>query len=320
VTAESTPVLRPPVPQQVAPVEPAARVRRAGTAAPAEPATPPPAEPAKPVAVEPAGPAPAGPSAEAPSLDDLAATLRPAISGAPGGAPDPDEVVAALEDAGITDQSARQSFGQPDLFALARRLLPRLALAPRPRRHAVAPLQLDWSGLLRPRLAPARLVAAAGLVTAVWWLRVPPVAALPAAAAVPLAELLLAWHMGYSRWGLGYHDSGTGWRRHLRRSGLLTLLALTLPLLLAAGFAGAATHLAGLVPVATGLLASGGYPLLLVLTARRRFLSGASLIAVTAAGTVLTHPSLLRMGLLAGGYLAGLALTAYAILDPRGRD
>jgi hypothetical protein len=294
------------------------------------------ADPAEPAGAEPAGAEPvAAPVAAtepvaaaqpveagepAAFLDDLAAALRPAVSSAPGGVPDPDEVAAALEDAGLTDQSARQSFGQPDLFALARRLLPTLALAPRPRRHAVAPLRLDWSGLLRPRLAPARLAGAAGLVAAAWWLRVPPAGILPAAAAVPLAELLLAWHLGYARWGLGYHDSATGWRRHLRRAGLLTLLALTLPLLLAAGFAGAATHRPGLVPLATGLLASGGYPLLLLLTARRRFLAGTSLIALTAAGTALTHPSLPRMCLLAGGYLAGLALTAYAVLDPRSRD
>jgi hypothetical protein len=302
------------VPQQASatPVE-AARLAEFVEAGPVEAV---PGEAAETVAaVEP--PRPGEPVA---SLDDLAAALRPAISGAPGGAPDPDEVAAALEDVGLTDQSARQSFGQPDLFALARRLLPRLALAPRPRRHAVAPLRLDWSGLLRPRLAPARLAGAAGLLTAALWLRVAPAAVLPAAAAVPLAELLLAWHLGYARWGLGYHDSATGWRRHLRRAGLLTLLALTLPLLLAAGFAGAATHRPGLVPLATGLLASGGYPLLLLLTARRRLLAGASLIALTAAGTALAHPSLPRMCMLAGGYLAGLALTTYAVLDPRTRD
>jgi hypothetical protein len=35
---------------------------------------------------------------------------------------------------------------------------------------------------------------------------------------------------------------------------------------------------------------------------------------------VLVHPSLPRMVLLAVGYLAGLGLTAYAVLDPRSRD
>jgi hypothetical protein len=253
------------------------------------------------------------------ALDQLAASLRPALGGVPG-APDPDEVAAALEAAGLTDQSARQSFGQPDLFALAGRLLPRLARATRPRKHAVAPVRLDWSGLLRTRFAAPRLVAAGALVVAALWLRVPMVAVLPTLVAVPLAELLLAWRLGYVSWGLGYHNSSRGWRAHLRRSGMATLMALTVPLLLAAGVAGAATHRPGLVPLACGLAAAGGYPLLLVLAARHRLLTGVSLVAVTAAGTVLIHPSLPRMGLLAVGYLVGLGLTAYAVLDPRSRD
>jgi hypothetical protein len=289
--------IRPAVPEQVLTI----------AADPARSAATPPPEPTVEPIVEPADP-----------LDELADTLRPTMTGAPG-APDADEVAAALENAGLTDQSARQSFGQPDLFALAGRLLPRLARSTRPRRHAVEPLRLDWSGLLRPRLAPARLSTAAALFLAAWWLDAPPAALIPAALAVPLAELLLAWHSGYARWGLGYHDSATGWRHHLRRSAWLTLAALAVPLLVAAGLAGAARYRAGLVPVASGLLAAGAYPVLLILTARRRFLAGASLIAVTAAGTALTHPSLPRMGLLAGGYLAGLVLTTYAVLDPRSR-
>ena len=313
-------VLRPPVPDQGAVVDPA-KVASAKVApakvAPAEvhPAETPVelAEPVEPVT------APAGAvTTPVDPLDQLADTLRPAIAGAPG-ATDADEVAAALEDAGLTDQSARQSFGQPDLFALAGRLLPRLARARGPRRHAVEPLRLDWSGLLRPRFAPARLLTAAGLVLAAWWLKVPPAALIPAAAAVPLGELLLAWHCGYARWGLGYHDSPTGWRHHLRRAAWLTLAALAVPLLVAAGLAGAARHRAGLIPVASGLFGAGAYPLLLILTARRRFLAGASLIVATGAGTALIHPSLPRMGLLAAGYLAGLVLTTYAVLDPRSR-
>jgi hypothetical protein len=305
-TPGSVPTLRPPVPGQVS--RPPAEADRPGQPTGADPTT----------TGRDAGLRSAQPATGV-ALDDLVGALRPAIARAPTA--DPDEVAAALEDAGLTDQAARQTFGQPDLFALAGRLLPRLARsAPtRPRRHAVPPMRLDWSGLLRPRLATPRLIAAAGLAAA-WWLRLPAPAIVPAAAAVPLAELLLAWHLGYARWGLGYHDSGTGWRRHLRRTGLLTLAALAVPLVVAAGLAGAATHRTGLVPVASGLLAAGGYPLLLLLTARRRLLTGASLIAVIAAGTALTHPSLPRMGLLAGGYLAGLALVAYAILDPRSRD
>jgi hypothetical protein len=101
---------------------------------------------------------------------------------------------------------------------------------------------------------------------------------------------------------------------------MVTLAALTAPLLVAAGVAGAATHRPGLVPLACGIASAGGYPLLLVLAARRRLLAGVSLAAATAAGTVLIHPSLPRMGLLAIGYLAGLGLTAYAVLDPRSRD
>lgn len=253
------------------------------------------------------------------ALDQLAASLRPALGGVPG-TPDPDEVAAALEAAGLTDQSARQSFGQPDLFALAGRLLPRLARATRPRGHAVAPIRPDWSGLLRPSLAAPRLFAAAGLVVAALWLWVPMVAVMPTLLVVPLAELLLAWRLGYVSWGLGYHNSSRGWHAHLRRSGMVTLAALTAPLLVAAGVAGAATHRPGLVPLACGIAAAGGYPLLLVLAARRRLLAGVSLAAATAAGTVLIHASLPRMGLLAIGYLAGLGLTAYAVLDPRSRD
>ncbi len=306
--------IRPAVPEQV----PAVRKPvdsgelRVAVDAPVEPAVEPTPEPTVERAAEPVVKSPADP------LDRLADTLRPVMTGAPG-APDADEVAAALENAGLTDQSARQSFGQPDLFALAGRLLPRLARSTRPRRHAVEPLRLDWSGLLRPRLAPARLSTAAGLFLAAWWLNAPPAALIPAALAVPLGELLLAWQSGYARWGLGYHDSPSGWRHHLRRAAWLTLAALAVPLLVAAGLAGAARYRAGLVPVASGVLAAGAYPVLLILTARRRFLAGASLIAVTAAGTALTHPSLPRMGLLAGGYLAGLVLTTYAVLDPRSR-
>jgi len=326
--AESSPEA--PADAESAPAAPAADAEPAPEAAAAAQAPEAPPVTAPPTATPPT--TGAAPSTAA-ALDELAESLRPAILGVPG-QPDQDEVAAALEDAGVTDQSARQSFGQPDLFALAGRLLPRLARprrpanadlaplrqAPPPRRHAVAPLRLDLSGLLALRLAPARLAGAAGLVAAAWWLRAPAAAVLPAVAAVPLAELLLAWRLGYARWGLGYHDSATGWRGHLRRTGRLTLIALAVPLLLAAGLAGAASHVSRLVPVATGLLAAGGYPLLLLFTARRRFLAGASLIALTVAGTVLTHPSLPRMGVLAGGYVAGLALTAYVLLDPRSRD
>jgi hypothetical protein len=251
-------------------------------------------------------------------LDGLAARMRPALDGNP----DADEVAAALEAAGLTDQSVRRDFGQPDLFSLAGRLLPRLARVTRARRHAAAPVRLDWSGLGRPRLVPARLAAAAALGAAAWWLgtRADPAVVVPVVAGIPLADLLLAWRAGYTGWGLSYHDSAAGWRTHLRTVGRLTLAALATPLLVAAGLAGAATHRPGLLGVATGTLAAGGYPMLLVLTARRRFLAGASLVAATAAGTLLTHPSLPRMCLLAGGYLTGLGLVAYAVLDPRSHD
>ena len=325
------PAVEPATPAEATPAESSPEAPADAESAPAAPAADaePAPEAAAPTQAPEAPPVTAPPTATPPTtgaapstaaaLDELAESLRPAILGVPG-QPDQDEVAAALEDAGVTDQAARQSFGQPDLFALAGRLLPRLARPQRPRRHAVAPLRMDWPGLLALRLAPARLAGAAGLVAAAWWLRAPAAAVLPAVAAVPLAELLLAWRLGYARWGLGYHDSATGWRGHLRRTGRFTLIALAVPLLLAAGLAGAASHVSRLVPVATGLLAAGGYPLLLLFTARRRFLAGASLIALTVAGTVLTHPSLPRMGVLAGGYVAGLALTAYVLLDPRSRD
>ncbi|HEX8006736.1 MAG TPA: hypothetical protein VF482_09955, partial [Trebonia sp.] len=103
-------------------------------------------------------------------------------------------------------------------------------------------------------------------------------------------------------------------------SGMVTLTALSGPLLVAAGVAGAATYRPGLVPLACGIAAAGGYPVLLILAARRRFLAGVSLMAATAAGTLLVHGSLPRMALLAIGYLAGLGLTAYTVLDPRSRD
>ena len=256
-------------------------------------------------------------------IDDLAARLGAACAGAV----DADEVAAVLEAIGITDQVARRGYGQPEVFALAGQVLRRVGgQAPAP------PVRWDWRGLLRPPLLAVRLVVAAAIGGAGWWLG--PTTVLPALVAVPLAELLVAWHRGHARWGLAVYDTVAAWRRHLRAIGWATLTALVAPLLVAVALAGAGRGMppdlpqapGGLLRAAVGVLIAGGYPLLLLLAANRR--TGAAVLltclAVGGTGPVagawpgVAHGPRLAVSVLAAAYLTGLVLTAAVLFDPRG--
>jgi hypothetical protein len=254
-------------------------------------------------------------------LDELTERLRAT------GAVDRDEVAAFLEESGITDQVARGRYREPDVFALAERVHARLCVRPSGSRHAAAPVRWDWRGLLRPPLLGIRLVAAAALTGTAWWSGA--IALLPVLIGVPLAELLVAWHQGHVWWGLISYDSTLAWRRHLRALGWATLAVLVPPLLVGAAMVGAAlagggglTHPlpaatgAGLLALASGVLVTGGYAVLLVLAARRRLLAGTVLFAACGLSVVLSHPAPVRVALVGAGYLAGLVIAAHAMFDP----
>jgi hypothetical protein len=251
-------------------------------------------------------------------FDELTERLRAT------GAVDKDEVAAFLEESGITDQVARGRYGEPDVFALAERVHAGLCVRPAGSRHTAAPVRWDWRGLLRPPLLGARLVAAAALSGTAWWSGT--IALLPVLIGVPLAELLVAWHRGHVWWGLISYDSTLAWRRHLRALGWATLAVLVPPLLAGAALVGAVlagfTHPvpaatgAGLLALASGVLVTGGYAVLLVLAARRRLVAGTVLSAGCCLSVVLAHPAPVRVALVAAGYLAGLVIAAQAVFDP----
>jgi hypothetical protein len=275
----------------------------------------------------------APPGAATPTDDDRLDALLGRLNDL--GVVDADEVAAFLEESGITDQVARRAYREPDIFALAERLHARLWAHPVAARHAAAPVRWDWRGLGRPPMLAVRLVAAAALAGAVWWLGF--AALVPALLGVPLAESLAAWHQGHVWWGLVSYDTTLAWRRYLRGLGWTTLAALTPPLLAGvalavlalAGTSGRSWHRladpltpgaagAGLLTLATGVLLAGGYGVLLLLAARRRVLTGAALAVGCAACVALTDPTPARVALVAAGYAAGLAVAGYAVFDPDG--
>jgi hypothetical protein len=232
---------------------------------------------------------------------------------------DRDEVAAYLEESGITDQLARGGYQEPDVFALADRVHARLWVRPAGRRHAAPQVRWDWHGLRRPSLLFVRLVALAVLAGTGWWAGT--VALLPALVGIPLAELLVAWHQGHVGWGLVSYDSALAWRRHLRALGWATLAMLVPPLVAGAALAGsvpppARAAGAGSPALACGVLAAGGYALLLVLAARRRLVAGTALSAGCCLAAVLVHSGQVRVAVLVAGYLAGLVIAAQAVFDP----
>jgi hypothetical protein len=260
-------------------------------------------------------------------IDDLAARARPACTDTV----DVDEVAAVLEEAGITDQVAKQAYGQPELFALAGQVHKRLVGNPAPKRRAARPVRWDWAGLFRPELTLIRLVAALAIGAADWWLG--PNVALPALVGVPLAELMVAWHQGHVRWGLSAYDTLAAWHRHLSAVGWAALTALVPPLLVGVALAGACRGMpadlpqapAGLLHAAVGVLVAGGYGVLLLLAASRRVVVALALSALVAAGIALVahyfpgtaqKPQLV-VEVIAGGYLLGLVAVAHSVFDSR---
>jgi hypothetical protein len=240
---------------------------------------------------------------------------------------DADEVAAVLEAAGIGDRAARQTYRQPHVFALAEQVYKRLGACGPPGRHAAAPVRWDWRGLGRPALIGTRLILAVAITVAGLWLGSS--AVLPALVAVPLAELLVSWQQGHARWGLAAYDTVAAWRRHLRAVGWATLTALVPPLLVAVALLAASSRLPadlpqagpGLLRAGTGMLLGGGYALILLLAACGRPVTAAGLmLAATGAAVLIRHTvpaPAPQVGLLAIGYLAGLVVAAYTVLDPR---
>jgi len=171
----------------------------------------------------------------------------------------------------------------------------------------------DWRVLGRRRPIAARLVAA-GALAGVAWCEGPP-GVLPALAAVPLGELLVAWHGGQARHGFAVYDDPLLVARHLRALGRRALLALIAPLLIATALLATEAGLPATLPLAhttadraaAGVLCAGGYGLVLLLAAVRRLRVALVLVLAGLGGPV---PLLC-------GYLTGLVLAALALFDPR---
>ncbi|HET6213377.1 MAG TPA: hypothetical protein VFE14_10960, partial [Micromonosporaceae bacterium] len=177
-------------------------------------------------------------------------------------------------------------------------------------------------------------------------------AAVPLLLGVPLTEVLIGRYAVRCAVALDDHEDRTGYHRQVRRLGLTTLAALVPPLTCGVALATAAGHLpyglashpdvrAGLLRLASGVLLAGAYGVLLLLAIQRRLGTAvllaswpAALAAVVAAGYLLPWapvpwplPDSLAgwadallpatVGTLTAAYLAGLAVAAYAVLDPR---
>ena len=224
---------------------------------------------------------------------------------------DPDEVAVVLEANGFTDGLAVDGYRQPGLFALAEQVLHRLCIC---RVDCSGRAGWDWRGLGRWRLVVARLVAFAALAAVGWR------TALPVLLALPLGEVLVAWHGGHARHGFAHYADRSLLVRHLRGVGWRALLALVPPVLVATGLLAAAGHLPAGRPLASvtaghaavGVLFAGWYGLLLLLAARRRLMPAVVIVGV--AGALVP---LLGMWPVVVGYLLGLVVAALALFDPR---
>jgi hypothetical protein len=219
---------------------------------------------------------------------------------------DPDEVAVVLETNGFTDGLAVNGYRQPGVFALAEQVLRRLCSC---RVDCSGRAGWDWRGLGRWRLVIARLVALVALVAVGWR------TALPVLLALPLGELLVAWHGGQARHGFAHYADRSLLVRHLRAVGWRALLALVPPVLVATGLLSAAGHLpAGrpLAGAALGVLLAGWYGLLLLLAARRAL--GFALLLIVVGGALVP---LVGLWPFVGAYLLGLVLAALVVLDPR---
>ena len=244
-------------------------------------------------------------------VDRLAGAIRPRLPRPV----DPDEVAVLLESTGFTDGLAVHGYRQAGLFALAEQVVRRMCPGPA---RVPEPSRWDWRVLGAVRVAVARLVAAVALGAVGWWYGL--WAALPVLLAVPLGELLVAWHAGQARHGFASYDDRALLIRHLRAVGWRALLALVPPLLVATALLTAAGHLPAGRPLAevtaaraaAGVLFAGWYALLLLLAARRRLLIA---LALAASGVAVVPFG--GLWPVAGAYLLGLVMAALALFDPR---
>ena len=254
---------------------------------------------------------PATPACGCAQVDRLAAAVRLRVPRPV----DRDEVAVVLESTGFTDEVATRGYRQAGVFALAEQVLRRACpgWAPSPARA-----RADWRLLGRAEVMLARLVAMVALGAVGW--RYGWAAALPVLPAVPLAELLVAWHGGQARYGFASYDERALLVRHLRAVGWRALLALVPPLLVASALLAVAGHLPAGRPLAevtaahaaAGVLSAGWYGLLLLLAARHRLLGG-----LAVAGGCVGLVPVGGLWTFVGGYVLGLVLVALALFDPR---
>lgn len=207
------------------------------------------------------------------------------------------------------------------------------------------PLAPGWRGLHKD-VAPPSLVrgrvarALIGLVEAaavalVWWTAP---ALLPLLVAVPLAEILVAWHRSRATAGLDGYEDLRAFRREVRGLATVTVGALVPPLVVGAALGAAAyrlpyrlsahPHARDLVlGMAAALLLGGLLAVTGLLCARGRPVAAAVVAAAPLAGTAvvtwLLHAAVPGASVLPGtvaaigvAYLLGLVLAAHATFDP----
>ncbi|WP_345535196.1 hypothetical protein [Phytohabitans rumicis] len=279
-------------------------------------------------------------------MDDLAARFARVV--------DLDELVAALEAAGINDRAAALRYGVPDVFALGEAVLARLhqppAHPPRPARRL-----RPWPLLLVPVLG-ALIVAGhldrvgwalpAGALLLAWvagrgrhWLGTA-LAALPQAAAavlvwraapaaavlvlgVPLIVLFVRWYAARAATAADTHDDARAFRREVRDLATVTLGALAPPLVAGVALGGAAYRLPYRLsghPEARALVLGLAAGLLLcgvlALTALLIARGRPVVAAAVALGAALSAVSPVLVVGLAVTYLVGLIPAVHAVVDP----
>jgi hypothetical protein len=236
------------------------------------------------------------------------------------------------------------SFGAPVLAALA--LVPLVrALTPSglSRAPSSQPLRPVWRGL---HVAPPSLVrervarALVGLVEAaaialVWW-TAPTLQ--PLLVAVPLAEIVVAWHRSRATAGLDGYEDLRAFRREVRGLAAVTVVALVPPLVVGAALAAAAYRLPYrlsshpqardlVLGMAAATLLGGLLAVTGLLCARGRIVAAAVVAAAPLAGTAvvawLLHAVVPGFAVLPAvvaatgiAYLLGLVVAAHSTFDP----
>lgn len=182
------------------------------------------------------------------------------------------EVAAALEASGVNDKMARERYGYPDVFALARQRFERLATARAAAVEAIAPEPVDISGTL---LRGFVFVLPALLTGAV--LGRQPERALVWAVLVSVA---VGWAAGQGIAYAGYRVLGAGSAAGARWQ-MMMLALLTMVFAAAAG-------------VATGFLGLVGWPAIVLAVGQIAFVLSSSI------ALVLNRPAVIGLALLPG--------------------